>query len=136
MDAITQVQSYVKSMGALFATTLEHVHRRAPPVGVTEEGAHVGLDEADLEERAKAVFRLFHEADLLMASLPTRMADEREQLEAIAALQKKNAEAGERLERARERAAECQARVSAALREVSRAQFDSTSSLPPAPPPE
>jgi len=124
MDAITQLQDYVRMIFTLYANTAESMMEESPSVGPD------GLPDDELSTRlgntAAQIMKLHQECrllhasrleieyckvscgcvpfgsgDLLMASLPASFASEESQLQLLSDLQTQNEAAGQRLAKAR-----------------------------------
>ena len=101
MDLITQIQTYVQTLSTLFAHTLEHLAVESPSVPATEN-ADSSFSGDSVEEKANMLFKRLAEADVLMGSLPSKLATEQEQLETIKKLETLNTAAGDRLAKAQQ----------------------------------
>jgi len=119
MDAITQIQNYIRTIADVMVLSVADI-ASAPAVSVDSNDMPNGTK---LEERAKKLFQLAREVDILIASLPEKYATEAEQLEEIRLLEHMSEAAGIRLKEARDAAVTSQQQLSSSLQTLAKEQF-------------
>jgi len=123
MDAITQIQSYLRALSALLCSNLEHLYYQSQPM--PPNSTIDDIPSAELQERADQMFKLLSEVDLLLSALPENFTSEDEQLDRLEQLSEQNQSAGERLLRAKELSKTWQRRVSKVLAKLADEEFES-----------
>lgn len=125
MDAVTQIQSYLRTIAATYSSTLQYMHDGSPSVPID----HLEYPTEGLVERAEQLFKLLVETDLLMAALPQDLSGEQEQLRLVERLNEENVEAGIDLDEVKKQADIWRKRLSLAVEHVSKVHLSNVSSL-------